>query len=346
MQRKQDSRVNVVITGGGTGGHLAVAEAVAKQLKMLGHCLYYLGAKRGQEQHWFDNKPLFVQSKLLDVQGIANQSLFALPSAAAGQLRCAKEALAFLRTHNIERVFSVGGYAAAPACFAALWARIPLYIHEQNAKIGLLNGLLRPFCKEFYSSYLPNSPVRDYPLREACFGLQRVRKSVHVVLFLGGSQGARAINNLALRLAPKLLAHNIAVIHQCGARDFERVQEAYRTQKLEVELFDFLPNLIEIMHRADFAIARAGASSLWELCANALPALFIPYPYAAKNHQFYNAEFLVQQNLASLMREDALDENAILQLIDDSALVYSRSLALTQLIQQGGAQTIANRIVF
>lgn len=103
MQRKQDSRVNVAITGGGTGGHLAVAEAVAEQLQMLGHCLYYLGAKRGQEQHWFDNKPLFVQSKLLNVQGIANKSLFALPSAAAGQLRYAKEALAFLRTQHRTR---------------------------------------------------------------------------------------------------------------------------------------------------------------------------------------------------------------------------------------------------
>lgn len=336
--------MQILITGGGTGGHLAVAEAVAEQLQALGHRLYYLGAKAGQEAQWFDNKPLFAQSLLLNVQGIANKTLRTLPRAAFAQASAAREALAFLRAHNIERVFSVGGYAAAPACFAALWARIPLYIHEQNAAVGLLNGILRPFCQEFYSSYLPNSPVHDYPLRARCFEGSRVRESVRTVLFLGGSLGARAINNLALRLAPKLLERNIAVIHQCGKRDFERVSAEYATLQLQVELFDFSPNLIEVMSRADFAIARAGASSLWELCANGLPALFVPYPYAAKNHQFYNAEFLVKQNLASLMCEDAIEDSAIMELICDSALLCDRSARLTQTIAPHGARAIALRI--
>ena len=125
--------MRILITGGGTGGHLSVAEAIAEQLHALGHCLYYLGAKAGQEAHWFDDKPLFAQKLLLDVQGIANKTARTLPRAALAQASAAREALAFLRAHGIERVFSVGGYAAAPACFAALWARIPLYIHEQNA---------------------------------------------------------------------------------------------------------------------------------------------------------------------------------------------------------------------
>ncbi|MDE7448342.1 MAG: glycosyltransferase [Helicobacter sp.] len=336
--------MRILITGGGTGGHLSVAEAVAEQLHALGHCLYYLGAKAGQEAHWFDDKPLFAQKLLLDVQGIANKTARTLPRAALAQASAAREALAFLRAHGIERVFSVGGYAAAPACFAALWAHIPLYIHEQNAAVGLLNGILRRFCREFYSSYLPDSPVRDYPLRTRCFEGARVRESVRTVLFLGGSLGARTINDLALRLAPLLLERGIAVIHQCGKRDLERVSAKYAAMGVQVELFDFSPNLIEAMRRADFAIARAGASSLWELCANGLPGLFVPYPYAAKNHQFYNAEFLVKQNLATMMCEDALEDSAIMELVCDSALICERSARLAQSIAPNGAHAIALRV--
>lgn len=337
--------MNIAITGGGTGGHLSVAQAVSMNLFELGNHLCYIGCKRGQEQRWFHDASYFHSKYFLDTHGIADKTLLTLPRAVATQLSAIKIAQHILREHKIERVFSVGGYAAAPASFAALLLRIPLFIHEQNAKIGLLNTLLRPFATAFYSSYLKNSPIKDYPLRDIYFQKRRIREHIQNILFMGGSLGASAINRLALRLAPALLERNIHIIHQCGERDFQYLQSEYHQRGIDVELFSFTSNLVDYMQLADFAISRAGASSLWELCANALPALFIPYPYAAKNHQFHNAAFLSHRNLATLMCETHIDCVKILRLIDDHNLIHQQSLGLAELIKSSGSIQIAKDIV-
>jgi UDP-N-acetylglucosamine--N-acetylmuramyl-(pentapeptide) pyrophosphoryl-undecaprenol N-acetylglucosamine transferase len=237
-------------------------------------------------------------------------------------------------------VFSVGGFSSAATAFAAKSAGIPLVIHEQNAALGSLNKLLRPYAAAFISSYLDESPIKAYPIKEIFFDNARVRKNVKTIIFLGGSQGARAINALALEIAPELKKKGIKIIHQAGEKNIDEVRKAYDDLGIEAEVFGFTTKLAEYMKKADLAVARAGASTLWELSATALPTLFIPYPYAASDHQYYNALFLVEKNLAWIMREEEIDTLKVLALLDED--LESKSRGLMEIIEKDGSRQIAD----
>jgi UDP-N-acetylglucosamine--N-acetylmuramyl-(pentapeptide) pyrophosphoryl-undecaprenol N-acetylglucosamine transferase len=240
-------------------------------------------------------------------------------------------------------VFSVGGFSAAATAFAAKSVGIPLVIHEQNAALGSLNKLLRPYAAAFISSYLEESPLKAYPVKEVFFDNARVRERVKCIIFLGGSQGAKAINDLALDLAPVLQKRGIRIIHQAGEMHIDSVKKAYEDLGVEADVFGFTTKLAEYMCEADFAVARAGASTLWELSATALPTLFIPYPYAASDHQYYNAKFLVDQNLAWIMRESEIDKEQLLTLLEEDMSEKSRGLMHT--IEKEGSRQIASLLI-
>ena len=239
-------------------------------------------------------------------------------------------------------MISVGGYSAAAATFGAYTKQIPFFIHEQNAVMGRLNTMMKPYARAFYSSYDENSPVKDYPIRDIFFSTARLRKEIKTIAFLGGSQGAQFINDLALETATVCAAKGIKVIHQCGERDFERVKKAYKDQKLDVELYSFTKELPALIERADLAVSRAGASTLWEVTANGLPALFVPYPYAAGDHQFYNAKYLVDKELAWSYRESESYSRNLLAILESD--LEEKSRGLMSLSHKGGAAAIIDNI--
>lgn len=305
--------MKIAITGGGTGGHLAIASAIAKELKNQNIETIFIGSKNGQDQMWFENDDKFSQKYFLDSKGVVNQkgikkllSLFKI-------LSLAFECKTILRENKIDAVFSVGGYSAAPASFASVICKIPLFIHEQNAFIGRLNNLLKNYAKKIYSSYF--EPKFDYPVDEIYFKTARKRTSLKTIIFLGGSQGANFINEIAKKLAERLLDQGYNVIHQCGNKNFEETQKFYQEKELNVKVLGFHKEIYKYIAFADLAISRAGASALWELCANNLPAIFIPYPHAANDHQSFNAKFLSDKNLAFVVKQDECDENKIYKLI-------------------------------
>ena len=325
------------MTGGGTGGHLAIIKAVKEYLN--DETLVYVGSTKGQDKQWFENDDRFAYKYFFDTRGVVNQggfgkikSLFMMGSATF-------KAITLIRKHKAKVVFSVGGFSAAPMAFAAKLTRTPLVIHEQNAALGSLNKLLKPFATEFISSYMEESPIKAYPIKKLFFENAHVRHSVKTIIFLGGSQGAKAINSLALDIAPQLKEKNIRIIHQAGVNNVESVQKAYDDLGIEAEVFGFTTKLAVYMNEADFAIARAGASTLWELSASAIPTLYIPYPYAASDHQYYNAEFLVKKNLAWLMREDEIEVKKVLDFLDDE--LAEKSQELMEIVEKDGSQKIA-----
>ena len=352
--------MRVVITGGGTGGHLSVARAFLEEFSKRGIACGFIGSTRGQDRLYFENEEKFCQKWFLDSCGVVNQHGLGKIAALWQQWRALQQARGILKEFQPAFVLSVGGYSAAPAAFGAKLLGIPLIIHEQNARIGRLNKILKPFAKLFFSSYLEDSTIKFYPVLEGVFKSARVRESVKTILFMGGSQGARAINNFALSMGAELKNRGIKVLCQSGKADFRRVVEEFlndglrvgilreswellnaaerqdsktevesakdaaskqgveslenRVQCVKLEAFDevdvvvfgFSKAMAEIYALCDFAVCRAGASSLWELCANGLPALFVPYPYAAGNHQYYNARFLEQKGLGFLCLEQDL----------------------------------------
>lgn len=301
----------IVITGGGTGGHLAIAKVLATELRALGKDLIFIGSQNGQDMSWFGDDERFKFKYFLQSSGVVNKrglaKFFSLLNILKLSLQCGK----IFKHHNVEIVISVGGYSSAPAAFGAIFFRKKLFIHEQNAVCGQLNSLLKRFCTKFFSSY----NGYDYPVDKKFFQTARQRQSLNAVLFLGGSQGAGYINHLALSLAKELVGRGIRIIHQTGQKEFEKIKAQYDQMGIEVEIFPFSKEIDKFVMMADLCVSRAGASTLWELCAACLPTIFIPYPFAAKNHQFFNAKFLKDKNLCEICAQATASPDKILDAI-------------------------------
>lgn len=355
----------IVITGGGTGGHLSVASAFVQECKKRNFECYFIGSLRGQDRSYFENDDRLREKFFLDTMGVVNKHGFEKILSVFVQIKSFYKALRILHRIKPHFIISVGGYSAAPASFAAILLKIPLIIHEQNAKMGRLNALLKSRATLFFSSYSNDSPIKDYPVNEVFFKNAHNRNKLSCILFMGGSQGARVINQLALSSAKKIIAKGIRIIHQCGLRELKDVQNSYiqmginptiltdgdtfSNNNFEVLLFGFYRDLSLVFREADFAISRSGASSLWELSANGLPALFIPYPYAAGNHQFFNAEFLASKNLCILMPQSDVNAEVLLeqiyQLSHNLKLLEYQSIELQKLCSPNATSKIIEYII-
>ena len=341
--------MSIIMTGGGTGGHLAIIKAVKEQFSVSSEQvegsseeLIYIGSTKGQDKQWFEKDDDFKEKYFFDTRGVVNQKGLGKLRSLWMMFQAMREARKLLKKHDAKVVFSVGGFSSAATAFAAKSMGIPLVIHEQNAALGSLNKLMKPYAKAFISSYLEESPIKAYPIKEIFFENARLRKEVKTVIFLGGSQGAKAINELALSLAPELKNRGIKIIHQAGVNNIDEVEKAYGDLGIEAEVFGFTTKLADYMNEADFAIARAGASTLWELSSTALPTLFIPYPYAASDHQFYNAQFLVEKELAWLMREDEIEVDKVLEMLNED--METKSKGLIEIVEKDGSYKIAQYI--
>lgn len=335
--------MSIAITGGGTGGHLVIAKAIKEELNQRGLKPVFIGSTYGQDIDWFEKDLGFEKKYFFDTSGVVNKGFIgkikSLIKIFSYTLKCKN----IFKQHNIDTVFSVGGYSAAPASFAAVLFRKNFYIHEQNAAYGKLNKLLAPYAKTVFCSFDKNSPLQDYPVRNIFFEKARVRKKVKTIIFLGGSQGAAFINEYAMKVAPALDQQRIKIIHQCGKRDLEKVSNYYKEHQIDADVFDFYDDFAQKIAAADFAVSRAGASSLWELSASMLPTLFIPFPYAAANHQVTNAEFLVDKGLAFMKEQHALQEK---DLYDLTAMDFTEiSLGLKKIIHQEGAKKIVDYLL-
>jgi len=329
--------MKLCITGGGTGGHLMIAEALVEAAVKRGHEVIFIGSTSGQDKKYFASRSSFAHVYFLNTIGVVNQKgikkIWALYRVFKGFLQARK----LLKKHKIQALYSVGGFSAAPASFASLSSFIPLFIHEQNAVEGKLNALLKPFAKSFISAYDKESLVQGYPVKEIFYKSARVREKLQTIIFLGGSHGAKTINDLALSVACYLDERGIAIIHQAGEFDYERVKKEYENKGIKVELYAFTKELPSLIIKSDFAVSRAGASTLWELSTNGCPAFYIPYPYAAQDHQYYNAEFIVKAEMGWCEREGEMLQEKLFKIIQE-ADIQTKSKKLLQHSKSGVAE--------
>ena len=334
----------VVVTGGGTGGHLSVAKAFIEQFYKKGYKVIFIGSTKGQDRLWFEDEPKLYKKYFMETRGVVNQSKLGKLISLWMIFKAVIKSILIIKKYNVSKVISVGGFSAAPASFAAILLNKDFYIHEQNSVMGKLNSITSKRAKEVFSSYLPTSKIKDYPINEKFFNYQRVRKEIKTIIFLGGSQGASAINEFALKVAPKLTQMGISIIHQTGKNDYEKVKEFYTKNNIEADIFDFTKDILTKMDKADFAVSRAGASTLWELVALGLPTLFIPYPYAASNHQYYNAKFLEEKNLCFIAIQNKLKEDILFDILN-TIDIKDISSKLIQTISKDSIKKIVDVVI-
>ena len=335
---------SVVITGGGTGGHLKIADTFIDELIKQNVEVIFIGSINGQDKAWFENDERLKECFFLDTRGVVNKGKVGKVLSLINMFFKAIKCMTILKKYNIKKVISVGGFSAAPATFASIFTKnCNLYIHEQNSVMGKLNQTTKKYAKEIFSSYLDSSKIKDYPVSSVFFQTARVRTQIKTIGFFGGSQGARVINDFALNVAKDLDEKGIKIIHQAGKNDFDRVKNEYEKLGIKVDVFDFTKDFISKMNECDFCVSRAGASTLWELAANNLPALFVPYKYAAANHQYYNAKDLFDKNLCFLKNEDELNKDDFLELL--SCDIKKISEGLKSSISKDAASKIVKTIL-
>lgn len=356
--------MRIAITGGGTGGHLSIAKSLGAECRRRGFYTMYIGSTSGQDKQWFESNDIFDCTLFLESKPVVNQNLIKKFSNLYGILSQSLIAKRTMIKENIQACISVGGFSAATGGFGALFAKIPLFIHEQNAYMGSLNRILSPFAKQVFSSFelpnIKNLTIMPYPVNNIFFEKRRIREKLNNIAFMGGSQGARAINNFALSIAQTLAKKGIKILHQTGKMEYEKVILSYkemgftlaqnldefRSGDFEAFVFDFSTQLHEVMSLADFCISRSGASSLWELVANGLPTLFIPYPHAALNHQYFNAKILKDKNLCLLCLQEDLEAKSTEILENIFSFDLSKtSGALLDSYNGGGSEDVIDYIV-
>jgi len=321
--------VRVVIAGGGTGGHLFPALAVheALQRSRPGTRTLFVGAATGLEAailprlgHAFHGLPVR-QVKGASWGGKA-KALLGLPSVV-------REAGRLLREFQAEAVLGVGGYASFPTVLAARLRRIPTVLHEQNAYPGLANRWLGRLASAVAVSFpraagffpaarveVTGNPVRadirPGDAREARLRLGLSPRRFTIFIF-GGSQGAHRLNEGSMQALPLLTAdrEQIQFLHGTGERDLAAVRQAYAHGGFEARAEAFFQDMATAYQAADFVIGRAGASTVFELAAVGKPALLVPYPFAANDHQRLNAEAAIAAGAAWLVPDGYCDGRRI-----------------------------------
>jgi UDP-N-acetylglucosamine--N-acetylmuramyl-(pentapeptide) pyrophosphoryl-undecaprenol N-acetylglucosamine transferase len=306
--------MRVLIAGGGTGGHVIPALAIARELKArYGAEVLFVGTARGIENRLVPQAGYRLE--LVKVGALKNVTL-------ATRLRTLFDLpLAILRARSIIREFrpdvvvGVGGYASGPAMAAAILGRIPTVAFEPNYVPGFANKLIGRRVSaaavhfEETKPYFRNARVVGVPVRPEFFQVaQQAGHDSPTLLVFGGSQGAHAINEAVTAAIPELLRQlpGLHVIHQTGERDYNDVQSAYTRAGASAEVSAFIDNMPQAFMRACLVVCRSGASTVAEVAAAGKPAIFIPFPRAADDHQRRNAEAFANAGAAVLIPESDL----------------------------------------
>ena len=349
--------MRLIITGGGTGGHLFPALAVAEGIRKRDPDseIMFIGAGRR-----IDNQVLAEKGftrKVISFSGIKGLGMSGFLHAASRLLPAIAQSFFLIRRFRPDLVFGVGGYVTGPVLTAAKILRIPICIHEQNSVPGLANRLAgkladricisQPCDPPFAESktILTGNPVRGEILDASHQQTEKGKQTT--ILVLGGSQGARRVNELAcaaMKILHKREKTTLRIIHQTGIADEEKVRTSYAEIGIQAEVSSFFTDMAGLYRRADLVISRAGATTLAELAVMGLPVLLIPYPFAADDHQTINGEYYVEGGGARMVQEKDLDEEKLAaevqQLVDRSGTLEEMAAAMRKMGQPQATERI------
>ena len=344
--------MRAILAGGGTGGHVIPALAIADQLKKSYNAeVMFIGTARGIENRLVPAAGYPLQ--LVRVGALKNVSLTTRLKTAFDLPRAVWDAGRMLNQFAPDVVIGVGGYASGPAMLSAVVKHIPTLAFEPNVVPGFANRMVAHFVSgaavhfEETAKYFRHAEVTGVPVRHAFFEIQPKRGGAPTLLVFGGSQGAHAINEAMFRCLPTLLreAPGIHIIHQTGERDYNDARAAYSSLGESAEVYKFIEDMPAAFARADLVVCRSGASTVAEIAAAAKPAVFVPFPRAADDHQRVNAEALARHGAAVVVEESKLEgvwlAETIAALLQDPHRLRNMSHAARELAHPNAAQDIA-----
>ncbi len=351
MQKKK----TVFISGGGTGGHYYPAVAVSEELKEEGFNIIFIGTKSGIEA-----KKDFPYGKkfLFNMGGLRGKSLITTVKNLKNLLKTTYKTLKLMKKEKPEFSICFGGYTSVPVGIASFLLRIPLYIHEQNSIPSFTNRVLGKFAKRIFitfpisEKYFNKSKVVEtgLPIRKSLkenldLPKNKARKKLgiendkFVVLIFGGSQGARKLGELAVSLAKDLKEINFILL---TGKNFKLEKNFYKNLKT----VEYTEEMHIFYKSVDLVISRAGAGTVYELMAFNKYSIYIPFPYAASNHQYWNVKWLKDLNLSDLIEENDLNyeklKNKIFELSKNKEKL--NEISLKSLVKLNSEEIILNTI--
>lgn len=362
---------NFFITGGGTGGHIYPAIAVADEiLKTVPDAkIFYVGNPDNLEASIVKDKPYtFLPVKS---SGMPRKASPTFIKWSVKMLFAWVKCCYYIVKYKPDIVFGTGGYVSAPVLFGAITMKIPFVMHDCDANPGLVTRKLSPYAKSVSLAFKEaveklnnqNCHINGNPIRSEFASLtkQNARKQLEIedkltLCVMGGSQGAKTINSAILPIIKTLTNdYNIQIIFQTGKKNFdeaacelEKIYPEYKTDK-NLIMKPYFDNMVSVLKASDIAVSRAGSLSISELCASSVATIFIPYPHAAADHQRKNAK-VMQNNGAGFYLEDADTTpetlfGLIKKLIEDENILKEMSLNSSALAKFDGVQKITEQIL-
>jgi UDP-N-acetylglucosamine--N-acetylmuramyl-(pentapeptide) pyrophosphoryl-undecaprenol N-acetylglucosamine transferase len=348
------SSMHAILAGGGTGGHVIPALAIAEELRASYQAeVLFIGTPRGLENRLVPEAGFTL--RLVEVGALNRVSLATRARPALDLPRAVISSARILNEFRPDVVIGVGGYASGPAMLAAILKRVPTLAFEPNFVPGFSNRVVARFVSaaavqfEETAEQFPKAVVTGVPVRPAFFRIpgKAFSAAQPTLLVFGGSQGARAINQAMIRALPALARRlpSLEIIHQTGERDYREVEEAYLKSGLRAEVYRFIDDMPSFFARADLVLCRSGASTVAEITAAGKPAIFVPFPLAADDHQRRNAEALERAQAAVVLEETRLDEvwliDTLSALLEDPKRLHRMSRAAGALAHPQATREIA-----
>ena len=353
------SKLRVLIAGGGTGGHIIPALAVARELAARYAAeILFVGTPKGMESRLVPDAGFNL--RLIEVGPLKNVSPLVRLRTAFALPRSILDCRHIVREFRPRAVLGVGGYASGPAMFAAIQMGVPTLAFEPNAMPGFANRLIGKRVQAAAvnfpaaSKWFRNAEVTGIPVRPEFFSITAPPADPPKLLVFGGSQGARLFNQMLPKIARSLLdaVPGLTILHQSGARHAETTKAAYGASGADAARWEVAPFLNDMPARfaqANLVMARSGASTVAELAAAGKPALLVPFAAASDDHQTRNAESMVNAGAATMLAERNLEPprallDGLTRLLTAPEKLAAMSSAARSQAHPHAAQRIADRL--
>lgn len=346
----------MMIMAGGTGGHVMPALAVAKALIDKGVDINWIGTSRGMEARVVPESGIAFDP--IDIRGLRSGGLLRKARTLLLVVKAMAQTFRLIRKYKPEAVLGMGGFVSGPGGLTAAALRLPVLLHEQNMVAGLTNRWLARFSRSVLTGFPQAQGIRNFtwvgnPVRpditeipEPSLRLAN-RTGALRILVTGGSQGASVFNRKLPGLLKSARVPDLDIWHQCGQRAAGESGKAWRQAGIRCRVDPFIDDMAKAYEWCDIIICRSGAMTVSEICCAGVVAIFVPYPHAVSDHQAVNADYLVRNNAAFVVREESFAGGEWLEILFDLECDRGKLVAMAnsarRLSKPGATQAVVNR---